>query len=43
MRRVLVEFPDSAARLASAISQRLSAMSSEMAGVGTALRAIDGR
>ena len=43
MRRVLVEFPDSAARLAGAISQRLSALSGEMAGVGTALRAIDGR
>jgi CRP-like cAMP-binding protein len=43
MRRVLVEFPDSAARLAGAISQRLSELSGEMAGVGVALRAIDGR
>jgi CRP-like cAMP-binding protein len=41
MRRVLVEFPDSAARLAAAISQRLSTLSGEMASVGTALRAID--
>lgn len=43
MRRVLVEFPDSAARLAGAISQRLNAISGELSGVRTALRAIDGR
>ena len=43
MRRVLVEFPDSAARLAGAISQRLSDVSREISGVRTALRAIDGR
>lgn len=43
MRRVLVEFPDSAIRLAEAIRVRLGEMSREMAGVGSALRAIDGR
>jgi CRP-like cAMP-binding protein len=42
MRRVLVEFPDSAARLAAAIAQRLTAVSGELSGIRTALRAIDG-
>lgn len=43
MRRVLVEFPDSAARLAQDISQRLTTLSHEMSGVRDALNAIDGR
>lgn len=43
MRRVLVEFPDSAARLAEAIRTRLNEISREISGVGTALRAIDGQ
>ena len=41
MRRVLGESPDSAQAIAAAVAERLHAFNSELAVVGTALRAID--
>lgn len=40
MQRVLDEFPDSAARLAAAVRQRVITVSQELSGVGAALRRI---
>lgn len=41
MRRVLGESPDSAQAIAAAVAERLHVFNSELAAVGTALRAID--